>query len=424
MPGLGRVLFLLSIWPEEQSSAASNRSLQLAEALREAGYDLVLAADGREKAACEALRARGFSCVRLLANDASFEEYLQHAPPDWVLFDRFATEEKYGWRVRAICPEAIRVLDTIDLHFVRVARELSRDETSLRSLPAAELLPLVPEAAAREVAAIYRCDLSLVVSDVEYEILIKECQVPASLLLLCRLFYNKAPEPLAYSQRKDFAMIGNFRHAPNQDSFQLLCERLWPRIRAALPEANLHIYGAQAGPQHKAWHAPDQGLWVHGQARTLAEALQGVRVNLAPLRFGAGIKGKIADGWWFGTPVVTGPVGAEGMSEDLPFGGVVVSAYDDFIEAAIRLYTDEELWHQSSQAGSHILQVLYSYQATMQVFLQAWGALRQDVQARRRRNFTGTILAQEGLRASEYFSRWVELKQKCQRSGCGPSATP
>ncbi len=120
------------------------------------------------------------------------------------------------------------------------------------------------------------------------------------------------PTAADFKKRDGFAFIGNFRHAPNADAVQWLV-RLWPHVRSRLPDATLHVYGAYPGAQHMGLHSPRQGIHVHGHVPDIGAPLRKHRVMFAPLRFGAGVKGKVLDAWAHGMPVVTTPIGAEGV---------------------------------------------------------------------------------------------------------------
>lgn len=403
-----QLLILAHIWPEAAASAASTRLLDLISSFQAAGFTLTVSADGRENGATEALRERGCVCVRMAPNDSSFDPWLQALNPELVLFDRFTTEEKFAWRVRALCPQALRVLDTIDLHFLRSAREKVLKAGLTPSWE--ELLRAAGDIAPREVAAIYRSDLSLIVSELELKLLHERCGVPLHLLHLCRLYYPQPGIIRPLADRQGFSMIGNFKHPPNVDAVLYLRDELWPSIRARLPEAVVHIWGSYATPGQLAWSNPKRGFIIEGYVADQFAALGSARVNLAPLRFGAGIKGKIADGWWAGTPAVTMPVGAEGMHEDLPFGGIIAGDNEAFVAAACALYQDEGLWQKASEAGRAIIAQLYSEAATTQALHKRLNWLLEHRDAERIRNFTGSILWQQSMRSTEYFSRWIEAK--------------
>src|SRR6185437_9590273 len=139
--------------------------------------------------------------------------------------------------------------------------------------------------------------------------------------------FTPSPKPLerdlGFSGRNGFCSIGNFRHPPNFDALVWLKSELWPAIRRELPGAVMSCYGAYPTPQAKVLESPADGFWIRGPVDDAVAMLSRHRVALAPLRFGAGIKGKILDSWQAGLPVVTTPIGAEGMGwkPDKPWGG-------------------------------------------------------------------------------------------------------
>ena len=403
------------------------------QACLEAGHQVFCSADEREHEATAQLRKRGVGCVRLAPNDPGFSEFLQGLQPRVVVFDRFTTEEKFSWRVRETCPDSVRVLDTIDLHGLRLARAMAH-QAHPGAVPAPlgwlELLDLAGDTARREIAAIYRSDLSLLTSDAEMRLLTQEAEVPERLLHLCRLTYPELNSQLPFAARQGYSCIGNFRHPPNVDAMQWLKAEVWPLIRRLHPEGQVHIWGAHAKPHHLAWNEPKLGFHVHGYAEDPGVVLAGSRVNLAPLRFGAGIKGKIADGWWWGVPAVTTWVGAEGMHEQWPFGGIIADTAADLAQEAVRLYHDESLWEAAAASGSRILRHLYLPEATTQAFLGRLEQLLHGQTEARARNLTGQMLWQQGLRSTEYFSRWIEAKRLHGQQGAkrdtkldGPSST-
>src|SRR4051812_23220194 len=156
-------------------------------------------------------------------------------------------------------------------------------------------------------------------------------------------------------------MIGNFRHPPNPDGIRWLKARIWPRIRAALPGAEVHIYGAYPSREMMELDAPADGFRVRGPVASAVETLEKYRVALAPLRFGAGIKGKILDAWAAGTPVVTTPIGAEGMMANDAPEGAIAGDEEAFARAAIRLHTEGPAWTEASRQGRRILDGRFGY---------------------------------------------------------------
>src|SRR5690606_6527718 len=254
------------------------------------------------------LKSIGVAEQSIALNSSSFDEFVKNFQPDLVVFDRFFTEEQFGWRVAFSCPGAIRVLDTEDLHSLRHARHTLLKTEQKKYLTEKEKQSLGPinlafddlyaqmsqqDMALREVAAIFRCDLSLMISEFEIELLQTYFAVPASLLSYTPFFTSQASQNKLvpeFSARQHFVTIGNFRHEPNWDSVLWLKHQLWPLIRAQLPDAQLHIYGAYPPPKATQLHKPAEGFCIKGWAEDADVVMQHARVCLAPLRFGAGIK--------------------------------------------------------------------------------------------------------------------------------------
>jgi glycosyltransferase involved in cell wall biosynthesis len=242
-------------------------------------------------------------------------------------------EEQFGWRVEKNCPSALKILDTEDLQCLRHARQQAHK--AKRELTQSDLFS---DLAKREIAAILRCDISLVISSYEMELLEQTFKVDPVLLhhLPFMIHLEKVPkETLSFSQRKHFMTIGNFRHAPNWD-IVLYLQEIWPKIRKQLPDAQLHIYGSYPPPKATALNNPKTGFLIKGWAEDALTVMEQARLCLAPIRFGAGLKGKLLDAMLMQTPSITTSLGSEGMHNDEPWGGVVMDDIDDFVNAAVQ----------------------------------------------------------------------------------------
>jgi O-antigen biosynthesis protein len=414
-----RVLILGFVWPEPRSSAAGLRSWQLIRALERAGWDIVFASAARENEALIELRAAGIRCEPVLLNDSSFDRWVREERFDFVIFDRFMIEEQFGWRIAEASPATIRILDTIDLHFLRRARQSAIEAgTPTESVLADGIDPLEwgGEDAFREVASIYRCDLSLLLSDHETRLLLERCEVPPHLLMHFTLGYAE-PSPLVelppFEARRGFAVIGNFRHAPNADGNRWLRREIWPLIRKRLPEAEIHIFGAYPARADMELGNARDGFFVEGPAPDALQALQSRRIVLAPLRFGAGIKGKIIDGWRAGAPVVTTPIGTEGMlGLDGEFGGEAAPNAEEFARLAVELHEGETEWEAKRRAGRKILAECFAERELERALIEALSALRANVAAHRSRCFTSQMLSRQALRGTKYLSKWIEEKNR------------
>lgn len=400
-----KVLYLTYVWPEATSSAAGIRSWNLLRAFLSQGWSVTCASPSQFNAHAEALVQAGAQARSWQANDSEFDPWIQALAPDLVVFDRFVTEEQFGWRVKAQCPGALRVLDTQDLHFLRRARMRDVAKETGGEEPHPDLL--------RELSAIYRSDLTLVISDYELRLLKEELGVPSELVTLYRLGYPQPPEKrLPREERRGFAVIGNFRHPPNLDGVQWLHRELWPKIRALLPDATVTLYGAYPPQEVSALHDLSSGFLVGGWTPDARAALERHRVSLAPLRFGAGVKGKITDSWWAGTPVVTTPVGAEGMCQEREFPGLVAEEPDAFAQAAVQMMGDPELWQRTQESADAVMRALYQETENNTELGKTLIQAQRDLPQRRSRNLMGGMLWHHQYRSTEYFSRWIEQKNK------------
>eukprot|EP00741_Cyanophora_paradoxa_P006352 tig00000980_g6157.t1 len=381
-----------------------------------------------------------FKLLDVELNSSSFEAQCAEIAPSLVLFDRFVVEEQFSWRVRRAAPQAARVLDTQDLHFLRRhrARLVSAGAGEEEVWGAGETLAAVGAAgevegdAARELASLHRSDLALVCSAYEKSLLERRMGMDPAKLLVAPFFYDLGAPAAGppFDERQHFCAIGNFRHAPNADAVELLSQRLWPALRARLPRAQLHVFGAYPEGRHMRLHDPVGGFHLRGPCGDAVETLRGFRVQLAPLRFGAGIKGKVADSWAAGTPVVTTPIGAEGMLPGIPdgpahhaallaassaWGGAIAGVEDGaFVEAAARLYTADADWTAAAARGRALLVAGFSLAARGPGVAGALGEVaRGEVLAGRRAgDFAAAAFWHASLRASEYMSRWIEAKAR------------
>jgi glycosyltransferase involved in cell wall biosynthesis len=288
---------------------------------------------------------------------------------------------------------------------------------------ATSLVGIETEDCLRELASILRSDLTLVLSRFEMRLLRERFGVPESLLQFLGFSYP-APSPekwTRFSERRHFASIGNFRHLPNRDATFWLARSLWPQLRAELSRrgeenVELHLYGAYPPKEVMALDSPKTGFRVFGPAADAIGTLREYRACLAPLRFGAGIKGKIADAWSAGVPVVTTPIGAEGMSGDGgAFAGRIGGSEAAFIEAAAALYSDTAQNDYLRDSGADALRSLYSATENRRILLDRIDTLLESparLETHRTANVLGRILRSEAYGRTKYLSRWIEEKNR------------
>ena len=271
------------------------------------------------------------------------------------------------------------------------------------------------EIAKREIAAIYRCDISLIISTFEMKLLQEVFKIDESLVYHLPFFLNKIKKNNSWKpfhERHHFVSIGNFLHAPNVDATIQLKKYSWKLIREKIPSAEIHIYGAYPTQQVLQFNNKQEGFYVHGFVEDAAEVLENSRVLLAPLRFGAGIKGKLTSAMKCGIPSVTTSIGSEGMCGELPWNGFIEDDLEKFAVKAVELYTNEEVWNQAQQQGIEIINTIYDKELLENKFLRVLQQISSNLEQHRNNNFTGKMLLHHSLQSTKYMSKWIEEKNK------------
>lgn len=405
------VLIIGYTFPEPDTTAAGVRMMQLISLFFEAGYQITFASTASTSERSVSLQNLGIATENIELNSHSFDVFIKQLKPTMVVFDRYITEEQFGWRVADQCPEAIRILDTEDLHFLRKARE-----TAVKQGVPVEEAFIYTDFAKRELASILRCDLSLIISEIEVKLLIDVFKIPAEVLFYIPfLIENPSEEALlkrpVFEVRKDFMTIGNLHHAPNVDAVVYLKKEIWPLLRKELPTAKMHVYGSYAPQQITEMHHEKDGFLIHGWAESKEAAFQKAKVCVAPLRFGAGLKGKLLDAMWFGTPSVTTSIGAEGMCGTLPFSGDICDTIPQFVAASVNVYTQKDSWLKAQRNGDALLANRFQKTAFSEAFMKTLHRLETDLISHRNSHFIGQILQHQSLRSTKYMSKWIETKQ-------------
>ncbi|NMF47598.1 glycosyltransferase family 4 protein [Pseudoalteromonas arctica] len=404
-----KVLVIGYVWPEPNSSAAGTHMMSLLNAFRAQNWDVEFATPAQRTDHMVNLDDFGITSQSIALNCDSFDEYVKAYNPDIVMFDRFMMEEQFGWRVDKHCPHAIKILDTEDLQCLRNARhEAFKGERDFTTSD------LHSDIAKREIAAILRCDLSLIISSYEMSLLNSVFKIEPSLLHHLPFMVDLSSLPTStktFEQRQHFMTIGNFRHAPNWDAV-LYLQKIWPLIRKQLPKAELHIYGSYPPPKATALNNPKTGFLIKGWADNAFDVMQSARACLAPLRFGAGIKGKLLEAMIMQTPSVTTNIGAEGMHNDLPWPGKIANTADDFANAAVEMYTNQSDFEQAQQDGNTLLNTLYDKAQLSAALIQKIDSISCDLSAHREKNFTGQMLKHHTMRSTQYMSQWIAEKNK------------
>ena len=407
---LKTLLIIGLVWPEPKSSAAGTRMLQLIHLFQKQGFEIVFASAAQESEFSFDLKSVGVASQKIKLNCESFDIFITKLKPEIVLFDRYIIEEQFGWRVYENCPTAIRILDTEDLHCLRLERQQAVNKNL--TLEISDLLS--SDIAKREIASIYRCDLTLMISEFEMDVLKSVFKVDASLVHYLPMFYSnlETEEIPNFDERKDFVFIGNFLHQPNFDAVKQIKEKIWPTIWKKLPESKMHIYGAYPSQKVLQLHHEKSNFHVHGRAENADVVLKKGRILLAPLRFGAGLKGKLLEAMVVGTPSVTTNIGCEGISNHDFWNGFVTNDFDDFASKAIELYNDKKLWINFQKNGFDIIDNKFKIEIFEELFFEELDTISLNIDNHRKQNFIGNLLFYLGNLSVKYMSKWIEEKNK------------
>lgn len=411
-----KLLILGAVWPEPESSAAGRRMMQLIELFRCEGWTITFAGTAARSSHAADLESMKVKTAEVKVNSATFDRFISNLSPDMVLFDRFPVEEQFGWRVEEQCPRAVRILDTEDLHCLRRARRAAIEAGQ----PMSRERLLQEETAKREIASILRCDISLIISEYEMELLREVFRVDDTLLQYLPFTVDALDETMVntwarYEEREHFILIGNFRHPPNWDAVQHMHQRIWPLIRRRLPAAELHVYGAYPTQQARALHDPEQGFHVMGRTPDARAAVERARVSLAPLRYGAGLKGKLIEAMLCGTPSVTTRIGAEGIAGEHAWSGAIAESRATFAKAAVRLYTHKPEWQKARRQGRKIINSRFAGGEAEAALLERLSEIRTGLREHRMQNFTGAMLMHHRAASTRYMSKWIEAKNRSSR---------
>lgn len=266
----------------------------------------------------------------------------EHGPRlDAAMVSRHYVASAFLPLLRAHAPQARIVFDTVDLHYLRERRgaEVTGD---------AALASAAERTRALELAVIAQSDTTLVVSEIERDLL--RVDAPDARVELLSNLHRVAGAGRPFAQRRDLVFVGGFRHPPNVDAVRWFVQHAFASIRARLPDVTFHCIGSHPPPEIEAL-AAQPGVVVHGHVADIDPFMDGGRIAIAPLRFGAGVKGKINLAMAHGQPVVATSCAVEGMH--LRDGEDVLVADDPqaFADAVVRLYEDEALWNALARSG-------------------------------------------------------------------------
>lgn len=349
------ILIIDALAPDSTRDSGSLRLVNIMRLLVGMGWRVTFMPDNRQ-ATRQQIAELGRIGVQTLCNpwSPSLSRWLRSEANglDAVMLCRHYVADPNMMLIRRLAPKAHIIFDTVDLHFLREQRaaEHTGNDAMIRQALASRQ---------RELAVIRASDTVFVVSPVERAMLAE--YVPGARIELVSNIHEIYGRTKEFEERRDLVFVGGFGHPPNEDAVRWLVEDIFPRIRAERADVRLHLVGDM--PEAAQRQYSGEGIVIHGRVPDLTPWMTGCRVALAPLRYGAGVKGKVNMAMSHGLPVVGTTVAAEGMmladGEEL----LLADDADSFAAAVLRLYGDSSLWYRLSNAGLDNVRTHFSFEA-------------------------------------------------------------
>jgi glycosyltransferase involved in cell wall biosynthesis len=340
-----RILIIDRWLPTYDQDSGSLRMFSLLKILRSLGYKVTFLPDDLQKKEPYASELQSIG-VEVLYGIVDIEKYLENMGGvfSFVLLSRPEQTFKYISLVRAYAINSVVLYDTVDLHWIRFARAASLHEDR-------ELSQRAKYFRSMEMFNALCCDVVLAVTDSDKESLLND--LPELQIEIVPNIHDVVGKRRPFKERKDIMFIGNFFHQPNEDAVFFFVKEIFPMLQEKLPQLRFIIVGSD--PSALLLKLASRNIEVTGYVKDVAPYFETCRVFVSPLRYGAGMKGKIGQSMAFGLPVVTTTVGAEGIGLIGNENALIADAAGDFADAVLRLYTDENLWERISlNSVSHI----------------------------------------------------------------------
>ena len=332
-----QVLVIDALSPMPDRDSGSLRLVNLMRLLHEEGAHVVFLPANREHAGgyTEALQSMGVEAWHAPFAARAPAWLREHGPRfDTIMVSRHYVAREFLPLLRAHAPQARVVFDSVDLHYLREQRaaEVANDPTMERAAQRTRAL---------ELEVIARSDATIVVSVVEQALLARDA--PGAHVEILSNLHQLSGSGAAFAQRHDLVFVGGFRHPPNVDAVYWFVRSVFPLVRQRLPDVRFHCIGGDVVAEIQAL-ANEENVVIHGHVADIAPYMEGCRIALAPLRYGAGVKGKVNLSMAHGQPVVATSCAVEGMHLNDGHDVLVADSAADFAAAIIRLYSDEALW--------------------------------------------------------------------------------
>lgn len=302
----------------------------------------------------EALQRLGAECV-YFPPYRSLEHYLEENASlfDMAIVCREPIAKSTFETVRKHLPKAHIVFYTVDLHYLRTQRH-----AQLTGDPAIAAEAAVVKAS--ELSLMRRSDVTILLSEFERDLVAREA--PGVRTAILPLIREIAGRKGGFEDRRDVVFIGGFNHPPNVDAVEWLVSEIWPLVRTKLRGAKLKICGSNMPESLRQLCAGHDDIEAAGFIADLGDVFDRCRLSVAPLRFGAGLKGKLATSFGYGVPCIATGVAVEGMSQEHLAGcRLQGDTPEELANLIAHFYANEADWLRVSEASLNYVERHFSY---------------------------------------------------------------
>ena len=347
-----RILVVDANTPRPDHDAGSLLKFHQMRLLQSLGYKVTFAPDNllHDGEYTRSLQRLGVECL-YEPHCTAMKRYLETHAADYacVMLCRPYVAVRYMGLLRRAAPATRIIYDTVDLHYLREQRQAALEKNPLMAQRA-------EQARVEELKLIREADATIVVSPVEQELL--RLELPEANVHVVQLIIPEEPQGPSFESRRDILFIGSYKHPPNVEAVLYFTREVMPLLLMHIPDLRLRVIGAGAPPEILA--LAGEHVEILGFQKDITPHFHACRLMVAPLRFGAGIKGKLGTSFSYGLPVVATSVAAEGMYIENGRELLVADGAREFADAVVRLYTDPALWRRLAEAGRQVVRERYS----------------------------------------------------------------
>ncbi|HTA30996.1 MAG TPA: glycosyltransferase, partial [Candidatus Cybelea sp.] len=365
-----RILVVDPLLPMYDRASGSKRLFEMLKLLATAGHAVTFIARNGQQADryvpeleqlgievyagdADRMKELGF---KIKARPLDLKKLLRDSQYDTVILSFWYIAQQYLSLIRACSPASRLLIDTVDVHFLRERRQAEL-------YPDPKLRQQAEITYVNELKIYRQADALITVTEDDRQALLKE--IPESRIFVVPNIHDLAKDVSPVNNRQGLLFVGGFAHLPNLDAVLYFHHEIWPRVLRRVPAARWTIVGNNPPPAVQALACAS--IQVTGYVPSVEPYLRSNLISVAPLRYGAGMKGKIGEALAHGLPVVITSIGAEGMGLKNGDGGALVADDPETFAAHIaRLYADSELWNRLSAEGRRHMELNFTPQCIAQ----------------------------------------------------------